>query len=122
MRMQGTGTPTMKKILVVWLVASAVIGLMSAAGCDKPVASSSQAIQHAEALKTPVRQADYLMSQAKAFMKAKNQQEAIKTLQYVLASVDPRSDAAKDLLADAKAQLAAEAQAVVGDTKKSLGL
>jgi hypothetical protein len=124
MRTHGTGTPTRKTLLGVWLVAAAVMlmGLMSAVGCEKPVASSSQAIQHAEALKTPEQRAEYLVRQAKAFMKAKSQQEAIKTLHYVLASVDPRSDAAKNLLAQADAQLAADAHAVVGDTKKQLEL
>ncbi len=122
MRIQGTGTTTMKKLLVVWFVAAAGIGRVSAAGWDKPAISSSQAIQHAETLKAPEERADYLVSQAKAFMKAKNQQEAIKTLHYVLASVDTRSEAAKVLLAQADAQLAADAEAVVADAKKKLGL
>lgn len=88
-------------------------GLGALAGCSKPAASSSEAIQHAQTLKTVEQQAEYLMSQAQAFVNSKDYQEAIKTSQYVLSSVDTRSQAATDLLAQAKAKLAADARAVI---------
>ncbi|PIQ83435.1 MAG: hypothetical protein COV75_07310 [Candidatus Omnitrophica bacterium CG11_big_fil_rev_8_21_14_0_20_63_9] len=101
-------------------VAIASVGVM--AGCAKQAASSSEAIQHAKTLKAPEQQTDYLVSQAQAFMNSKDYQEAIKTAQYVLSSVDVRSQAATDLLGQAKAKLATDAQAVIGNTKKQKGL
>ncbi len=99
------------------LAAVVMLSLVSVAGCGKQAASSSEAIQHAKTLKTPERQADYLVSQAQAFVKSEDYQEAIKTAQYVVASVDARSQAAKGLLEQAQSKLAADAQAVVGHTK-----
>lgn len=102
------------------LAAIAIAGLGVLAGCSKQAASSSEAIQHAKTLKTLKQQADYLMSQAQAFVDSQDYQEAIKTAQYVLLSVDVHSSAATDLLEQAKAKVAADAQAVVGDTKKPI--
>ncbi len=104
------------------LAAAAIAGLGVLAGCSQQAASSSEAIQHAKTLKTPEQQADYLVSQAQAFVSSEDYQEAIKTAQYVLSSVDAHSQAATDLLEQAKAKLAADAQAVIGDTKKLVGL
>ena len=104
------------------MAAVAIAGLGVLAGCSKQAASSSEAIQHAKTLKTPERQADYLVSQTQAFVNSEDYQEAIKTAHYVLSSVDTHSHAATDLLGQAKAKLAAEAQAVIGDTKKQVGL
>ena len=42
-------------------------------------------------LKTPEEQANYLVSQAKAFMNSKEFAEATKTAQYVLSNVDSNS-------------------------------
>ena len=109
----------MKNGLLLAAVAIASLGVL--AGCSKQTASSSEAIQHAQTLKTPEQQADYLVSQAKTFLKLEDYQEAIKTTQYVLSSVDTHSQAATDLLGQAKAKLAADAQAVVGDRKKHVG-
>jgi hypothetical protein len=100
-----------------------MVSLVLAAGCGKPAASSSsEAIQHARTLKTPEQQADYLVSRAQAFMNSKDYQEAVKTAQYVLASIDVNSQAAKELLEQAKTRLAADTKSVVDDTKKRLGL
>jgi len=100
------------------LAAAAIVGLGVLAGCSKQAASSSEAIQHAKTLKTSEQQADYLVSQARAFVKSEAYQEAITTSQYVLLSVDTHSQAAADLLEQAEAKLAADAQAVIGGTKK----
>ncbi len=104
------------------MAAVAIAGLGVLAGCSKQAASSSEAIQHAKTLKTPERQADYLVSQTRAFVNSEDYQEAIKTAHYVLSSVDAHSHAATDLLEQAKAKLAADAQAVIGETKKQVGL
>ncbi len=106
-----------------WLAAIAITGFLGVlAGCSKQAASSSEAIQHAKTLKTSEQQADYLVSQTRTFVNSENYQEAIKTAQYVLLSVDTHSHAATDLLEQAKAKLAADAQAVIGDRKKPVGL
>jgi len=103
-----------------WLAAVAMAGLGVLAGCSKQAASSSEAIQHAKTLKTPEQQANYLVSQTQAFVKSEDYQEAIKTAHYVLSSVDTHSHAATDLLEQANAKLAADAQAVLGDKKVGL--
>ncbi len=106
---------------VLYLVTAGMLLVSGPLGCSKRTASSSEAIQHAKTLKTPERQADYLVSRAQAFVNSEDYQEAIKTAQYVLLSVDSRSLAAAGLLEQAKAKLAADAQAVLGDTKKRVG-
>lgn len=104
------------------LAAVAIAGLGVLAGCSKQAASSSEAIEHAKTLKTPEQQADYLVSLAQAFVNSEDYQEAIKTAQYVLSSVDAHSQAATNLLEQAKAKLAADAQAVIDGTKNQVGL
>lgn len=113
MMRQGIGT---------LVVAAFVIGSALVVGCEKKVTSSSEAIQHAQALKTPQEQANYLIAQAQAFLNSKRYQDAVQTAQYVLSQIDSNSQAAKDLLEKAKTQLASEAQGAVGDAKKQLGL
>ena len=100
------------------LLAAIAIAMVIAVGCGKLATSSSEAIQHAQTLKTPARQADYLVNRAKAFVDSEDYQEAIQTAQYVLLSVDSRSQAAKDLLEQAKSKLATNTQAIVGEAKK----
>ena len=104
------------------LAAVVIAGLGVLAGCTKQAASSSEAIQYAKTLKKPEQQADYLVSQAQTFVNSQDYQEAIKTAQYVLSSVDAHSHAATDLLEQAKTKLAADAQAVIDGTKKQVGL
>ena len=106
-----------------WVAAVALVaGVSAAVGCAKKAASSAEAIQHAQVLSTPQQKADYLVGQARAFLNSKEYQEAIKTAQHVLASIDANSQAARDLLEKAKAQLAGKAKAAAGDAKKALGL
>ena len=83
-------------------------------GCAGRATSSSEAIQHAKALHTHQQQADYLVTQAKAFLAVKDYQEAVKTVQYVLASVDDHSEPARQVLEQANRQLARDTQVAVG--------
>ena len=92
-------------------------------GCNRPNAgNATEAIQQARSLKTPQAQADYLLGQARLFLEAKDYQEATKTAQYVLSSVDSQSKEAEKILAAAKMQVANDAQQAIGDTKHKLGL
>lgn len=104
------------------LAAVAIVGLGALAGCSAQGTSSSEAIQYAKTLETPKQRTDYLVRRAQAFVKSEDYQEAIKALQYVLLSVDAHSQAATDLLEQAETKLDADAQAVIGDTKKPGGL
>lgn len=108
-----------------WAAAALAAMLMMAvgAGCGgRQSASSSDAIRNARTLTTPDRQADYLVAQARGFLRKKDYQEALKTLQYVLASVDMRSETAQQLLEETKTRLAREAQSVVVDGQRARGL
>ncbi len=89
-------------------------------GCAGRATSSSEAIQHAKALHTQQEQADYLVAQAKAFLAVKDYQEAVKTIQYVLASVDSHSEPARQMLEQANTQLAQDMRVAVGETKPRL--
>ncbi len=104
------------------LTAVAIAGVGVLAGCSQPAASASEAMQHAKTLKTPAQQTDYLVRRAQAFVKSQDYREAITTAQYVLSSVDAHSHAATGLLVQAKAKLAADAQAVLGDAKQPVEL
>ena len=99
----------------------AISGVLSA-GCANRATSSSEAIQHAKTLRTAKQQADYLVAQAKEFLGVKDYQEAVKTTQYVLASIDVNSQPAKEVLEEAKQQLARDTQAVVRETEPHIGL
>ncbi len=105
-----------------WLAAVAMAGVWVLAGCSQQAASASEAIQHAKTLQTPKQQTDYLVGQARAFVKSEDYQEMIKTAQYVLSSVDAHSHAAINLLKQAKTKLAADTQAILDDTKQPVGL
>jgi len=100
------------------LVIAALAGSAILDGCTRQAASSSEAIEYAKTLRSAEQQSSYLVSQAQVFIDSQDYQEAIQTAQYVLSSVDPRSQSAMDLMGQAKAKLAADAQAVIGGTKK----
>lgn len=110
----------MKRLLLLAIVVGLGFGLLLNCGCTKKAASSSEAIQNAQALKTVQEKVDYLMNQAEAFYNSKEFQQAIKTAQYVLSNLDRNSQAAKDLIERAKAQLQAAAQKAAGDVSKKL--
>ena len=110
----------MKKTLLLAMVVGLGFGLLLSSGCTKKAASSGEAIQNAQALKTVQEKADYLMNQAEAFYNSKEFQQAIQTAQYVLSNLDKNSQAAKDLIEKAKTQLQASAQKAVGDASNKL--
>ena len=112
----------MKREIRALMTVTVLATLPMIAGCGQKAASSSEAIQHAQTLKTPQQQADYLVTQAQSFLNSKQYQEAIQSAQYVLAKIDVNSQAARDLLEKAKTQLAGDAQGAVSDAKKKLGL
>ena len=100
-----------------------VVGMGLAVGCAKPKASSStEAIQQARTLKTPEEQANYLLSQAQAFLNSKKYQEATKTAQHVASNFQTHAEEAKTIIARAAEQLGDQAEAAVGDAAKKLGL
>ena len=112
----------MRRALVSVVAIALVAGSLMIVGCGQKATSSSEAIQHAQTLQTPQEQANYLISQAQAFLNSKHYQEATATAQYILANVDKNSQQAKELLQRAAQQAATGAQAAVKDAKKQLGL
>ena len=104
------------------LLVAALLAPVLLEGCSNRATTSSEAIQHAKTLGTPSHQEEYLIVQARAFFNAKNYQEAMTTAQYVLASVDGRSQDAQSVLEQVKRQLAKDTEAVVGEAKASVGL
>ena len=110
----------MKKVLLLGIVICLSFGVLLGVGCTKKSGSASEAIQNSQSLKTVQEKADYLMKQAQAFYNSQEFQQAIQTAQYVLSNLDKNSQAAKDLIEKAKAQLQAAAQKAVGDVSNKL--
>ena len=110
----------MKKAVVLSLFVCLSLTIFLSTGCTQKVASVSEAINNAQALKTVQEKADYLVKQAEAFYNSKEFQQAIQIAQYVLNNVDRNSQAAKDLIEKAKAQLQAIAQKATGDVTNKL--
>ena len=111
----------MRKAFVA-IVAVAMLGAVYVIdGCAQKATNSQEAIQHAQTLKTPQEQADYLVGQANAFLASKQYNDAVASAQQVLSKIDPQSKAAKDVLDKAKNQLAAAAKQATGNVQKAAG-
>jgi ABC-type transporter Mla subunit MlaD len=110
----------MRKALLLGIAVCLSFGLFLNAGCAKKSASSGEAIQNSQSLKTTQEKVNYLVGQAQAFMDSKEYREAIDTAQYVLNNLDKNSQQAKDLIEKAKTQLQAVAQKAIEDAKKNL--
>ena len=104
-------------LILVCLIASWV-GLF---GCAKKAASSQEAIQNSQSMQTTQQKVDYLTQQGNAFINSKEYQQAMDVAQHILTNLDKNSQAAKDILEKAKADLAAAAQKAASDVKNSLG-
>jgi len=110
----------MKKLLCIGLSVCLCCGMLVSSGCEKKAASSSEAIQNSQSLKTVEEKAAYLLKQAESFYNSKEFQKAIETAQYVLSNLDKNYQPAKDLIEKAQAQLKAAAQKAAGDVGKKL--
>jgi len=96
------------------VVVAAVACTLVLGGCgQKQAASSSEAIQTSETMKTVQEKADYLVQQAKAFFSEKKYQEAATTLQHVLSNVDANCQPAKDLLEKTMKAMGESARGIV---------
>lgn len=110
----------MKKVLLVGMILCLSFGVLLNAGCEKKAATSSEAIQNSQSLKTVEEKVDYLVKQAEAFYNSKEFQQAIQTAQYVLSNLDSNSQSAKDLIEKAKVQLQEAAKKAVGDVSNKI--
>jgi hypothetical protein len=107
----------MKKTYI--LVVACIMLSFVLAGCGAQKAESSRAaIDATKAMQTVQEKTDYLVSQAKAFYNSKDFQGAVDIAQHILRYLDKDSQAAKDLLEKAKAQLQAQAQGMLDQAKK----
>ena len=112
----------MKRTFVVTGVFVAMFGLLAAgcAGVEK-ASSSAEAIEQSQAMQTVDQKVNYLVGQAKAFYNSQDFQETVAIAQHILLYLDKDSQAAKDILDDAKAKLAEQAGTMVDAAKKKLG-
>ncbi len=101
------------------LVAGCFILALAAAGCEKKptAANSSEAINQAQTIQTADEKENYLLDQAKGFINTKQYSEAITTAQYVLANVKQDSQAARNVLEKATAEIKATAEKAANDMK-----
>ncbi len=109
----------MKKFLTLFFSFSFMITLLQ--GCSQQKAASSQdAIQQSQNIKTLDEQVKYLVSQANTFVNSKNFEEGIKISQHILQNLDSNSSEAKTILEKAKAELKKLAEQKVAEVKSDL--
>lgn len=109
----------MKNLLISFFFFSLV--LASLQGCNQQKAASSQdAIQQSQKIKTVDEQVKYLISQANNFVNSKNFEEAVKISQHILQNLDSNSSEAKNILEQAKAELKKLAEQKVAEVKSDL--
>lgn len=112
----------MKKVNVMVLVCFVFLGLAWMSGCgEKPAASSQAAIEQSKAKGSVQEQVNYLAAQAKSFVNSKNFDEAVNVANYILTNLDKNSQAAKDILMQAKAEMQKTAESTMNDMKNKLG-
>ncbi len=110
----------MKKTLVFCLILGVGFAALLGAGCTKKSASATEAIQNSQVMSTVQQKVDYLVAQAKDFYNSKQYQDAAQAAQYVLNKIDKNSQAARDILDKATAQLKAYAQKTTSDMSNKL--
>ena len=109
----------MRKTYGVVIACTLVLGL-ALAGCgEKKAASSKEAIAEATSKGTPQEQADYLATQAKAFISAKEYQNAISCAKEAL-NLDANNEEAQSLIERAKSEMAAKAEEMKKDAEGSM--
>ncbi|MFH1381051.1 MAG: hypothetical protein ABIH57_02640 [Candidatus Omnitrophota bacterium] len=109
----------MKKIFFI-MTALGLVFSLALIGCGaKKANSSSDAIKVSRMLKTTQEKANYLVGQAKAFYGSKKFQDAVDTAQYVLRYLDKDSGQAKNLIDQAKKELASQAKSKLDAIQKN---
>ncbi len=113
MRTQGKW---LAMVVVSWMLSSLI-------GCSpKPAANAGQAIEESKSKGTVQDQVDYLVGQGKAFINNQNYDQAIAVANHILANLDQNSQAAKEILEKAKADIQKTAQGAVQDMKNKFGV
>ena len=96
--------------------------LVSTYGCaQKQSANAQEAIRQSKMQASVQDQVDYLAGQAKAFINSKNFDQAITVANYILSSLDQNSQAAKDILGQAKTEMQKVARTAMSDMRNKLG-
>jgi len=99
----------MKRGWVFAIVASVMVCCFVFTGCGmKKVETSQQAIELAEKMPNDIKKADYLLVEARIFMKNRNFQAAIDVSQYVIHNLKNKSAEANDIIQKAYNAIAVE--------------
>ena len=99
--------------VIIATVFAFVVGSLVTVGCESQKSSStssnnaSEAIAHANNLKTDEEKKGYLAAESEGLSTAGKYDEAIKVCQHLLSDVDGNFQKAKDILAKAQADMAA---------------
>ncbi|MCM8811494.1 MAG: hypothetical protein NC910_00375 [Candidatus Omnitrophica bacterium] len=97
----------MNRIIAAGLAVAAVTVIAVAVATTKfGPKSSTEAIREAETYATFEQKGEYLVRQAQRFVGAKNYDDAIKTVEYILANADPTSARAQEITREARRLLA----------------
>ena len=109
----------MKKLIPVLCVCAVAVAFISGCGAKKEE-SSKAAIEKSKSLATVEEQVNYLESQANAFYKSKEYQEAINITQYVINNLDKEANDAKELLEKSTEGLKKDAENVAKDVTNKI--
>ncbi len=108
-----------KQIAAIVLAMSFIPAFLTGCG-EKKEESASAAIEKSKSFQTMEEQADYLVDQANKFYKSDEYKDAIALSQHVLSKLDSESEQAKEILEEAKADLAKEAEKATDDLKNAV--
>jgi hypothetical protein len=111
----------MKKMYGIMVIGGFVMfGVMGCGGHSK-AENSRMAIEQSQTMKTVEEQKKYLVSQANAFVKSQDYNEAINTAKYIISNLDKESREAKEIVEKATAELKKVAEQKAADLKNMIG-
>ena len=111
----------MNKLFIILSTLILAVSISSCAPAQPAASNAQQAIEQSKAKGDVQSQVNYLSGQAKAFVNSKNFDQAVAVANYILNNLDKNSQAAKDILAQAKAEMQKTAQGAMQDVKNKFG-
>ena len=106
-------------VLFLFVTVFVVNGCTTKPQAEKPANNSSEAIAHADNLKTAEEKKTYLCGQAERFLSEKKCEDALNTAQHILTEIDANFQKAKDIVEKAQADLKAAGTEAAEDLKKA---
>ena len=110
----------MKKNLFFLFILGMTLTVLQGCSQQQKAATSQDAIQQAQAMKTVDEQVKYLVSQANSFINSQKFEESITIAQHILQNLDANSQEAKNIIQQAKAELQKTVEKKMAEVKTDL--